>query len=229
MATTDNYGLYLPVETDSMADVATNITNSLDILEPRGDPTVIAAGDPLPQVGDYELGDRVFRNDLRDLSVARTYPSIYILVCKSAVWGWHWRPVQQNISPWIDLPTGVVSHADYEIHPSHPVSVALDSKGWCHWRGAFRKKTVNIPEFSSINVLNNIPVGLRPALRLMHSVPVSPAVSGTGEGGFVGGRFYMNELGESSFRFANTNNATSQVFWMTTLKYQNCKGVFYGA
>lgn len=230
MAVTDNYGLYLPTDQDEMSAVEQNITNSLDILEPRADPTVIAAGGALPQTGNYNVGDRVFRNDIRDLSVARTYPSTYILVCKDANWGWHWRPVQQNLSPWVTVPAGCISDTtNYEIHPTYPLAIAMNSQGFCHWRGALRKKTVNIPEATNINVLKVVPEGIRPHLRLVHTIPVSPVVSGTGEGGYVGGRFYMNELGENNFRFINTNNATSQTFWLTGLKYQPSKGFFYNA
>jgi hypothetical protein len=224
MESTTNYGLQMPEDDDQMSDVETALNDNFLILEPRADPTVIASGGALPQAGDYNLGDRVFRNDA---ITSGTYPSTYILVVKDATWGWHWRPVQQNISPWVTLPVGVINDALFEIHPTYPVAVAFDSQGYCHWRGAFRKKVANIPENTGYNVLKTMPVGLRTTTRLLHTVPVSPVVSGTTENGYVGGRLFMAQDGTSSFVFFNTNNATSQTFWITGLKYQPSKSFFY--
>ena len=226
MAITENYGLFMPTEDDSMADVVSFLNDNWDKLRDRADPTVIAAGVALPQAGDYELGDRVFR---ADAATGGAYPSVYILVCKDANYGWHWRPVQHNISPWVTLPVDIVNDANFEVHLTYPVQVAFDSKGWCHWRGALRRTTPNIPEATSYTVLKNIPAGLRPTTRLMHTVPVSPAISATSEEGYVGGRYYMDETGSSTFRFFNTNNPSSQNFWLTGLKYQPSLDFYYNA
>lgn len=223
---TPNYSLHVPTELDDMGDVDQWLTTNFETLEPRANPTVIAAGGALPQVGSYNLGDRVFR---ADPVASNTYPSSYILVCKDSIWGWHWRPVQQIMSPWINLPSGIINDSNFEIHPTFPVAISYDSRGFVHWRGAFRKTTANIAEGTSFTVLKNMPEGLKPNLFINRTVPVSPVVSGTTEEGFVGGRFACTDSGVSSFRFSNTNNATSQVFWMTGLCYQPAREYFTSA
>jgi hypothetical protein len=222
---TQNYGMFKPDEIDPMSDVKKNITDNLRILEARPEVPVIAAGAALPQSGNYNLYDRVFRNDA---ATGTTYPSNYMLVCKDTVWGWYWRPIQQYMSPWVNLPATIIADSNYEIHPTHPVAISFDSRGWLHWRGALRKKTANIPTGTNISILQNIPVGLRPHLRQLKLLPVTPVVSGTTETGYAGGRIYLQETGITNFRFWNTANATSQIFWLNGLKYQPCKELFYG-
>lgn len=223
---TANYNLYMPTEDESMADVAVNITDNFEILLNRANPTVVAAGGDLPQVGSYELGDRVFR---ADAATTTSYPSSYILVCKDATWGWHWRPVQELISPWISVPATAIAHADYEIHPTYPLQIAYDSRGWCHWRGSVRKKVANIPEDVTTTIFNSLPDGLRPTTNLMHSAPVTPVVTSTTEAGYAGSRIFINSTGVNTMRFFNTNNATSREFWFTGFKYQPSLGFYYSA
>lgn len=223
---TNNYKLFMPGGFDPMADVKTNLTDNLVKLSTRGNPTVIEAGQPLPQSGDYELGDRVFRNDPQ---ATPSWPSSYILVCKDEVWGWHWRPVQQIISPWVDIPAGAIDLADWELHPTAKPQIALDSKGWCHWRGAVRKTTPGIPSNSAINVFKSIPEGIRPGTHIMFTVAINPEMSGTGKAGNVGGRFYLNYVGYSSFRVYNTDNGVSQNIWLDGLQYNNSAHWYYHA
>lgn len=225
MAVTPNYGFFLPTESDDMSDVRANLTNSFETIASRGEPTVIAAGNPLPQAGNYELGDRVFRNDVAG---GNTWPSSYLLICKDANWGWHWRPLQQTVSPWVDVPaTAIDMTADWEIHPTHKLQIALDSRGWCHWRGVVRKKTAGIVPATSYNVFKNIPLGIRTNVKLMHTCAINPVVSGTGKAGNVSGRIYLDETGHSSFRTFNTNNGISQNIWLDGLTYNNSYHWYY--
>lgn len=222
---TPNYGFFLPKDADSMADPRKNITDTFEKISTRADPTVITAGGALPQSGDYSLGDRVFRNDVAE--GVNTWPSSYILVCKDSNFGWHWRPIQQMISPWVSLTSSIWATSDFEIHPTYGLAIALDSRGFCHWRGAIRKPTSNIAEGTIFNAFKNIPTGIRPNTSFNTTLAVSPIVSGTGQGGYVGGRLFMKEDGTSSFKFFNTNNATSQVIWITGLRYNNSAGFYY--
>lgn len=226
---TSNYNMFLPTELDSMGDVKLNLTDSFKKLASRADPIVIPAGNPLPQSGDFEVGDRVFRNDPIDTSsLTYSWPSTYLLVCKDADWGWHWRPIQQIMSPWVDVPASAINlSTDYEIHPTYKLQIALDSKGWCHWRGAIRKKTANIPVATSLNIFKVIPRGIRPGVRIMFPCSVTPVVSGTGKAGNVSGRFFCSEVGFSSFRLFNTNNATSQEIWLDGVQYNNSDSYFF--
>lgn len=221
---TENYNLFLPKPEDSMADVVKNLTNSFNVLLPRGNPTIIAAGGALPQSGSYELGDRVFRNDAIS---STTYPSSYILICKDVNWGWHWRPVQTIISPWVTLTSTIWDTADFELHPTSPLQIALDSHGYCHWRGAFRRPAAGIPQDVTISPFKEIPLGIRPNVRFMHTLAVSPVVSTTGTNGYSGGRIFMNNLGQASVRFNRTDNGVSQEVWVTGLEYNNSNEFYY--
>lgn len=221
---TPNYGFFLPKDTDSMADVEKNITTTFEKLSTRADPTVIPAGNPLPQVGDYEIGDRVFRQDLDD---GITYPSSYLLVCKDNNWGWHWRPIQTILSPWVSLSSSIWATSDFEIHPTYGLQIAINNRGFCHWRGAIRKPTPNIPEDTLFESFKNIPVGLQPNTSILHTLAVSPIVGGSGKSGYVGGRFFIRDDGYNTMKFFNTNNVSSQTVWFTNLRYNNSAGFYF--
>lgn len=218
---TSNYNLFMPAGADSMADVVTNLTENFQIIEPRNDITVIAALGALPQAGDYEVGDRVFRDDVAG-GPNLTWPSNYILVCKDTNWGWHWRPIQQILSPWVTVPSTAINDANFELHPTVPLQIALDSRGFCHWRGAIRRTTAGIPAATSFTVFKTIPDGIRPNVPFMHTIGLSPITgSSTGKAGNVGGRIFMNNTGGSSIRTFNSNNGVSQNIWFDGMNYNN--------
>lgn len=224
---TPNYNFFVPEGSDSMADIEKNMTTSLETLESRAAITVIAAGAALPQVGSYVIGDRVFRNDAQ--SGSGVWPSNYILVCKDANWGWHWRPIQQVLSPWVDVPATAIEHVSFELHPTIKFQIALDSKGYCHWRGCIRTKTPGMVANSTFVVFKNIPVGIRPNVELMHTVALSPVQSAAGKAGNVGARINLINDGSSSFRFFNSNNGVSQNIWLDNLSYNNSDSYYYGS
>lgn len=223
---TSNYNFFLPKGSDSMALVEKNITDAFKAIEPRNDVTVIGNQLPLPQSGSYNVGDRVFRNDT---VTGTTWPSSYILICKDANWGWHWRPVQQILSPWVTVPaTAIDLTTDWELHPTIKFEIALDSRGWCHWRGAIRRKTAGIPVGTTFNIFKNIPLGIRPNVKFMHTIALSPITgSALGKAGNIGGRLYMQNDGYSSFRFFNSANGVSQNIWLDGLHYNNSDSWYY--
>jgi hypothetical protein len=213
---TPNYGLFKPVPTDSMADVKKNLTDSFEKLVTRADPTVIANGGALPQVGDYEIGDRVIR--MKAVADSFDHTSSFILVCKDATWGWHWRPVQNILSPWIVLPAGVIDNVNWSLNATYPPAIALDSRGFVHWRGAitFNASIANMTSFFPFKTL---PVGLRPNSDFYHTVPVDPINSGTGLTGYKGGRVKMEPDGTCRYMFFNTSGTTVRNAWLTGLEY----------
>lgn len=218
---TSNYNFFLPKGSDLMSDVKKNITDNFKIIEPRNDITVIAAEGVLPQAGDYEIGDRVFRDDVLG-GPNITWPSTYLLVCKDANWGWHWRPIQQIMSPWVTIPATAINDANFEMHPTSPLQMALDSRGFCHWRGSVRRTTPGIPNATSFNVFKTVPEGIRSNTTFMHTIALSPITgSATGKPGNISGRFFMNSSGVSSIRTFNTNNGVSQNIWFDGLNYNN--------
>jgi hypothetical protein len=222
---TDNYDFFMPDPSDSMADVKKNITDNFKIIEPRNDITVISAGGALPQAGSYEVGDRVFR---ADAASSPTWPSVYILVCKDANWGWHWRPIQQILSPWVTVPSTVINNADFQIHPTRLFQIALDSRGWCHWRGSLRKITAGITTGTQTNILKNIPIGIRPNVLFQSAIALSPFTgSATGQAGNISGRATFDSDGTSYFTFWNSNNGTSQNIWLDGIAYNNATEFYY--
>jgi hypothetical protein len=223
--TTPNYGFFMPSEEDSMADVAKNITDNFEILGGRGNPTVIPAGGALPQSGNYNLFDMVYRDDPKD---GFNWPSAYLLVCKDADWGWHWRPIQAITSPWVTVPSTAIVHTSFEQHPTSPVQIALDSRGWCHWRGRFRQKTVNIASATTFVIFKTLPLGLRPPFEFNHTVALSPIRSAAGKAGNVSGRMFLREDGYNSFRFFNSNSG-SQNIWLDGLHYNTAYSWYYNA
>lgn len=219
---TENYSLFMPDESDSMADVVTNLTENFQKIEPRGDPTIIAADGALPQVGNYEVGDRVFRNDPVGGVDGVHWPSSYLLVAKDANWGWHWRPIQQILSPWVTVPATAFADANYEQHATTPLQIALDYRGWCRWRGRIQKTAAGIPAATSISVFKTLPEGIRPNVDVMHTVALSPITgTATGKPGNISGRIFIAQSGASSIRCFNSNNGVSQSIWFSGLKYNN--------
>lgn len=213
---TPNYGLFLPKPSDSMADVRKNLTDSFEKLSTRADPTVIANGGALPQVGDYEIGDRVVR--LKETVNSFDLSSSFILVCKDANWGWHWRPVQQILSPWINIPASALEGAGWSLNATYPPAIALDSRGFVHWRGAvtFNASIANMTTFFPFKT---VPVGLRPNTDFFHTIPVDPINSGTGLTGYKGGRLRMDPDGLFQLVFFNTFGTTVRNAWLTGLNY----------
>ena len=228
---TTNYNFFLPKDTDSMADVVKNFTTSFNRIEPINDITVIPAGGALPQSGNYEIGDRVFRDDA---NTGETYPSNYILICKDADWGWHWRPIQHRISPWVPIPDTAIAdlyNGVYTVNSIFPLEIALDNRGGCHWRGTVSKLTADISENIELWVLKNIPLGIRPNINLVHTCAISPpnASVDTGLDGLVTGQFFIDTDGNSYLLGYNTNTVNSQRFWLTGLSYNNARSVYFNA
>lgn len=226
---TSNYGFFLPTGPGSMSDVKKNVTDSFKIIEPRNNITALAAGVALPQTGNYQIGDRVFREDLPVSSSAGKYPSNYILIVKDVNWGWHWRPIQHVISPWVDVPAGAIELAGWSIHPTSKLQIALDSKGMCHWRGTIRNGTGGLPSTTTQIILKELPDGLKPNANFMYTLAITPPTgSAAGIAGYVGGRMFMKNDGTTSFRFFNANNFVSRDVWFDGLSYDNSSGYYYG-
>lgn len=228
---TSNYGLFKPSPRDNMSDVKKFLTDNFKRIQKIPEPTIIPAGQPLPQTGDYEVGDRVFRAD----PVSSTsYPSSYILVCKDSLWGWHWRPIQTTISPWVTLSGEVLDDSlerPFIQHPTSPIQIALDSKGQCHWRGAIRSSQPGITENVTMVVFRNIPEGIRSNTNHMHTLAVTPltANNSAGMAAFVGARYYMDNTGYGSIRCWGTFNGIASDLWFTGMRYNNASSYFYNA
>jgi len=212
---TANYGLFMPDPTDLMSDVVTNLTENFEKLSTRAEPTIIAAGGALPQVGNYEIGDRVVR--LKGVD-PNDHTSSFILVCKDTNWGWHWRPVQTILSPWVTISNTAIDNVNWSLNATYPPAIALDSKGFVHWRGCITFNA-SINNMTTFFPFKNIPVGLRPNSEFFHTIPVDPVNSGTGLTGYKGGRVKMETDGTARFMFFNTAGTSVRNAWLTGLEY----------
>lgn len=149
---TPNYGFTKPDQIDNMALFDTWLNPNWDKITNAAAPP---SGATLPQTGTFNVGDRFYLT---------TTKSIYILICKDANWGWHWRPVQDAISPWFTVPTTCLNLGTWTLNPvaANPFAIAFDHRGKCYWRGVVGLTTGNVPRNANQNVFKPLPTGLRP-------------------------------------------------------------------
>lgn len=152
---TPNYALAKPEMSDLMSDFDTWLNENWAKIEDAVSPP---SGTTLPQAGTYDIGDRFYKSDTK---------SIYILVCKDANWGWHWRPVQDAISPWLTVPATAINNAAWTINPvgANPLAIAMDNRGKCYWRGVIGAVAGTIPRATTHFPLKQLPDGIRPRQR----------------------------------------------------------------
>lgn len=156
---TTNYGLHRVGDpsVDLMSDFDLWLNQNWATLEDKVSPPT---GTTLPQAGTYNVGDRFYKSDTG---------SIYILVAKDANWGWHWRPIQDGISPWLTIPTTCLQPAfsTWTLNPvaTHPFAIALDNRGRCYWRGVVGPSAGNMARNTSHGVFKPLPLGIRPRER----------------------------------------------------------------
>jgi len=152
---TPNYGLTRPDKDDAMSDFGTWLNGNWTTLENAVSPN---SGTTLPQSGSYNVGDRFYKTDTK---------SIYILVVKSALWGWHWRPIQDAISPWLTIPTTVLTGtgSTWTLNPvaANPFAIAFDNRGKCYWRGVVGPSSGTIGRNANYQIFQNLPTGLSPS------------------------------------------------------------------
>lgn len=183
---TPNYGLARPEPTDLMSDFETQLNDNWDEIADAASPP---SGTTLPQAGDYNIGDRFYKTDTK---------SIYLLIVKDANWGWHWRPIQDAISPWLEVPATCMDIAGWTLNPvaSYPFAIALDHRGKCYWRGLIGTAAGNISRNVSHAVFKPLPIGLRPrergAYMLGHSV-ASVGTDGTNLTAYQGARIFISD------------------------------------
>jgi hypothetical protein len=183
---TPNYGLARPEETDLMRDFETWLNPNWTKIEDAVSPP---SGTTLPQNGIYNVGDRFYKSDTK---------SIYILVCKDANWGWHWRPVQDAISPWLTVPATCLDISGWTLNPvaSDPFAIALDNRGKCYWRGIIGTSSGNIARNVSHQLFKPLPIGIRPRERgtfMLGHEGLSVGTDGTNLNSYQGARIFIHD------------------------------------
>ncbi len=166
---TPNYGILRPEETDPMWDFEPQINDSWDIIADIPAPN---KGAVLPQAGAYSIGDRFYKTDSK---------GIYILVVKDANWGWHWRPIHDAISPWLEVPDACMNIAGWDLNPTptNPFAIALDNRGKCYWRGVIGTSAGNISRNVSHAVFKPLPTGIRPREAMTYALGHETLAVGT--------------------------------------------------
>jgi hypothetical protein len=178
------YGLNKPEKTDAMSDFDTWLNDNWDTIT---DVPAPPNGVTLPQAGDFEVGDRFYKTDTK---------SIYILVTKDANWGWHWRPIQDAMSPWLAVPNTCMEIAGWTLNPvaTNPFAIALDNRGRCYWRGVIGTIAGNISRNVSHQVFKPVPLGIRPRERGAHMLgheTLAVGVDGTNLNCWQGARIFL--------------------------------------
>lgn len=183
---TPNYNLVRPDEYDDMSDFDVQINPNWDALSDAASPP---SGTTLPQTGSYDVGDRFYKSDTK---------SIYILIAKDANWGWHWRPIQDAISPWFTVPTTCMNIAGWTLNPtaSNPFAIAFDNRGKCYWRGVIGTSSGNISRNVSHAVFKSLPDGLRPRERgayMLGHETLAVGTSGSNLNAYQGARIFISD------------------------------------
>lgn len=183
---TPNYGLVKPSPTDSMAAFTTDINPNWDKLSNAVSPD---SGTTLPQSGAYNVGDRFYKTDVK---------SVFILVCKDVNWGWHWRPVQEAISPWLTVPSTCLALGTWTLNPvpANPFAIALDHKGRCYWRGVIGIASGTFPRNVSHSVFKPVPDGIRPRQRgayMLGHETLAVSTTATSLQAYQGARIFISD------------------------------------
>lgn len=179
---TPNYQMNIALPTDSMATFEIWFNQNWDKIT---DVPAPPSGAVLPQAGTFNVGDRFYLT---------TTQSIYVLVCKDVDWGWHWRPIQDGISPWLTIPSSVLQLGGWTVNPvvADPFQVALDHRGHVYWRGVIGTTPGNIARFTSFNPFKQIPFGIRPREDSVYMLGHEPvAVAGTTTQAVQGARLFI--------------------------------------
>lgn len=178
------YTLNIATPDDPMSDFETWINSSWDKLTDAASPN---SGTTLPSSGNYNIGDRFYKSNTQ---------SIYILICKDPNWGWHWRPVQDAISPWKVVPTTCLADASWTLNPvaANPFAIAFDNRGKCYWRGVIGPSSGNIARNQSHFIFKKLVGGLIPrqtsTYMLGHST-LAVGTDGTNLNSYQGARVYI--------------------------------------
>lgn len=181
---TAQYLLNLATPVDSMADFETWINTNWEKLRKASAPL---SGTTLPQSGPYNIGDRFYKTDTK---------SIYILLTKDANWGWHWRPIQDAISPWLTIPTTCLNLGTWTLNPvpANPFQIAFDHRGKCYWRGVIGITTGTFARNTSHAVFKPLPQGLSPNRRgayMLGHETVAVGVDPTNLNAYQGARIFI--------------------------------------
>jgi hypothetical protein len=212
MPVTPNYGFNMADPNDSMANFETWLNANWDKL---ADIPAAPAGTSLPTAGNYNVGDRFYKSDTQ---------SIYLLACKDANWGWHWRPIQDAISPWVTVPNTCMDITGWTLNPvpAAPFQIALDNRGQCYWRGIIGPTSGNISRNVSYQLFKTLPIGLSPreggGYMLGHS-PVSVGTVDTNLNIYQGVRLFLQDDFNTSSIRAFGGTADFNRVYLTGVQY----------
>jgi len=205
---TTNYGFVKPDDLSLMRSFETYMNGNWTAIEGVVAPPSITG--TLPQSGSYNLYDRVYRTDDQ---------SIYILIVKDVLWGWHWRPVHAAISPWIQIRAfDIFENAAWNNPGPSNLQVAYDNKGQMHWRG-FLQRTSAMVWNTTEAIFKDMPKGIYPSRSFSYVAdPVTAAVTASGFGMVQYARLFFSgadrnpvgTIGDSNVRLFGGDSAGTQ-------------------
>lgn len=227
MVDTTHLKLFLPTPNYPMSDVKRCLTDNFKKISDFAEVPVISWGQPLPQSGDYEVGSRVYQNGDGGIILG----SSYVLVCKDENWGWHWRPIQAKLSPWVNLTNNVFNAGTpFVTSTTYPLALAFDNRGQIWWRGAIQYTGgATIPPALDYSVFKALAAGIKPSSPVAQFLPGNPVSGGaTGVLAYIGGYFQLQPNGTSVVTVTNTDTNTVRL-WFTAMTYWAAEAYDTGA
>ena len=191
---TPNYGFNKPAQNDLMREFETWINANWDKMTNMVSAPIIATAD-LPQTGSYVIGSRVYHQATK---------SIYILVAKDVDWGWHWRPIQAGISPWVNVPANAIALSPWVVNldPTKPFQIALGNGAYgLFMRGVIGVTSGQITQNTNYSVFKPLPLALSPRSNTEFMVGHEAlSVDGFGYNAWQGARIKIGKLPSNVLR-----------------------------
>ena len=210
---TPNYQFNIPAPEDFMTDPVNQINNTWTKINGAANPTIITAVAgvfTLPTTG-YKIGDRVYVEDPGINSVN----SSFIAITDDPVWGNWWMPVQDQSTPWRDVPAAAYPAA-YSNFGGDAWQFMVTNRGQLHSRGSFRIVSGSLPNDTN-TFLFRLPSGMRPPSSCYYPASIDPTTFNSAGGTYDqmrAARIDINTAGDVFYRAhgATASPATIRVF-----------------
>ena len=211
MQQTPWYGLNIPAPDDPMNDPVPQIDDTWTKMNSAMNPTVLVADGSgnvvLPTTG-YKIGDRVFAEDPGFDSIR----SSFICVTEDmAPWGNWWIPVQDQSSPWRNVPNAAFQAwgSVLEPDPVDPIQICVTNRSQLRMRGQVRMvANTGLPN-NQDEIMFVLPDGIRPASGGAYVASIDPTVFNASGGTYEQYRAGVVTIGVDGTTFFRANGATS--------------------
>lgn len=210
---TEWYQFRRPLPTDPMNAPNLDTTDSLEKIEGAANPQVFADGVPFPTSG-HKWGDRIFQGPGGSTS------SVHVcLNDDDPFWGNQWMPIQDQNSPWRNIPTTAII-GTFTNSLTKPAGITVNNRGQLLFRGALTISEGLTNDSDSL-IFNQLPEGLRPPADMSFIASIDPTVfdAGTTYEKIRYARVNILADGNSSVRFHGGTSFTTSTLWLNQIKY----------